>query len=311
MNPFVSIVILTFNRKKILRKLLSSVSEIQYTEHEVIVIDNNSSDGTGEMVVEEFPNITYCLMKKNLGVAARNEGLKLAKGEIIVTIDDDIFGINDDAIMKLIHYFQTNVKVGALNFKVIDNVEGAICNWIHHREEEKFHEKDFLTYEITEGAVAFSKKALETAGYYPEYFFLSHEGPDLALRIMNVGFEVRYSPLISVIHSHAQEGRKSWFRYYYDTRNQFLLAMRNYPFFYSVRYLVRGFLSTLFYSIRDGFFLYWIKGVFDGIIGSYRHYKDRNPLSKDTMSAVYRIDSERPSFIYMLKKRVFCKEMRL
>jgi GT2 family glycosyltransferase len=266
---------------------------------------------TEDIITRKFPGIKYIRTNENLGVGARNLSFNEAKGDIIITIDDDIFGISDDDIDTLVSYFSANTNTGALNFKVIDDKTNQVCNWIHHKKVEDYHDKDFLTYEITEGAVAFNKKVLTLSGNYPEYFFLSHEGPDLAYRILDTGYEVRYSSLVSVLHSHAEEGRKSWFRYYYDTRNQFLLAMRNFPILYATNFLARGIITTFFYALRDGFLKYWAKGVFDGITGMVQHSCDRKVISKDTMSLLHAIDKERPSFLYMVKKRIFRTEMRL
>ncbi|MBN1545835.1 MAG: hypothetical protein JW902_04165, partial [Syntrophaceae bacterium] len=245
------------------------------------------------------------------GVSARNIGLHLTKGDVIITIDDDIFGIDDQSILDIIDYFYRHQNIGALNFRIYDYFNKEICNWVHHKKVEDFHDREFLTYEISEGAVAFSKKALDMSGYYPEYFFLSHEGPDLAFRIINSGLDVRYSPIISVYHLHAQSGRKNWYRYFYDTRNQFLFAMRNLPIFYGTKYLLRGMSTTFVYSIRDGYFLYWIKGVIDGILKSIKYRKDRSVVCARTMKFVCEIDKYRPSTAYMIKMRLFKKGMRL
>lgn len=308
---FISIAILTYNRCEILEELLKSLSMISYPYLEIIIVDNCSEDETRNIVKERYGNFKYHRSGCNIGVAARNIALRMAKGDIVVTIDDDIFGIDDDAIEKLIEFFSKNQNVGALNFRVYDYFTREICNWIHHKKIEDFNDREFLTYEISEGAVAFSKKALEMSGLYPEYFFLSHEGPDLAFRVINSGMEVRYSPIISVYHLHAKSGRKSWYRYFYDTRNQFLFAMRNLPIFYGIKYLFKGMLTTFIYSIRDGYFMYWLKGIFEGISKSIKYRKDRSVVSPRTMKIVYEIDKYRPSITYMLKMRLFKKDMRL
>jgi len=168
----ISIAVLTFNRCEILDKLLESLSEISYPHIEVIIVDNCSQDETENIVKEKYGNFIYHRNDCNIGVSARNIALRLAKGDIIVTIDDDIFGIDDKSIEKLIDFFSENQSVGALNFRVYDYFNREICNWIHHKKVEDFNDREFLTYEISEGAVAFSKKALEMSGYYPEYFFL-------------------------------------------------------------------------------------------------------------------------------------------
>jgi len=310
-NMKVSLCILTYNRSEILVKLLDSIKGIYPSLAEVIVVDNCSTDGTKELFDNDYGWVCYIRELENIGVAARNTAIKKSIGDVIITIDDDIFGLTEADIKDIKKKLDDNPQIGALNFKVIDAHTGTICNWIHHREVEKFHDKPFLTYEISEGAVAFRKAALLETGLYPEYFFISHEGPDLAFRLIDKGYEVHYFPSIAVQHSHAVQGRKSWFRYYYDTRNLFWLAMRNFPVWYAMRFLFRGLSATFVYSVRDGFFKYWVKGVYDALPGLKRCARDRHQLSKKTMLQLKDIDRKRPSFYYMLSKRLFRKEMRL
>lgn len=310
-NIPISIVILTYNRSAILDILLDSLQGIQYKNLECIVVDNHSEDETEKIVTEKYPKCVYIKSEKNIGVGARNIGLKQAQGDIVICLDDDVFGIDDEAIAKVVYMFNNNPQIGAINFKVIDYLRGKQCNWIHHCRMEEYANTIFRTYEITEGAVAFSKQALRSTGFYPEYFFISHEGLDLALRLTDKGYDVMYTGDIAVKHSHSNLGRKSWMSYYYNTRNQYWIAARNLPFFYALKYLFVGQISTLIYSVRDGFFKYWFKAVVDGMRGLPRALADRRVVSKDTKNVIDEIDAMRPSIFYMIKERVFKRGMRL
>jgi GT2 family glycosyltransferase len=307
-----SVCILTYNRISLLRKLLLSLRDLmQSTAIEIIVVDNHSEDDTQKVITEDFFGINYIRTAKNVGASARNLGLKEAKGKIVVTLDDDIFGLTEKSIGALLDLFGNRPRLGAVNFRVIAESTGRICNWVHHRKVEDSGHLEFQTYEITEGAVAFRREVLEECGYYPEDFFLSHEGPDLAFRILDMGYDVIYSPRVTVVHCHSDLGRKSWLNYYYDTRNQLWVAARNFPISYAVRYLARGVSSMLFYSIRDGFLFYWVRGVVDGLKGLGKAWKGRNVLRKETMQTLRVIDSFRPDLMYVLGKRVFQKKLRL
>lgn len=307
----ISISILTYNRSELLRELLSSVCSLNYEWLEILVVDNCSEDDTYRMVSEEFPQIIYIRLNSNIGAAGRNFGLQRASGDIIVTLDDDIIGVNEALLTSLSALFSSTPALGAVNFKVTDYYTGHICNWAHHRSVAENADKEFDTYEITEGAVAFRKKALEKAGYYPDYFFLSHEGPDLALRLMNSGYTVIYSNTVSVMHRHSNLGRRNWLNYYYDTRNQFWFAARNLPVPYAALYLFRGLSSMFFYSVRDGYLLYWLKAVKDGLNGFDRALGDRKVMSRKTMLCVRHIDSHRPSLTSLLRERVLNRGTRL
>lgn len=301
----ISICVLTYNRSSLLKNLLLSIQNLKYDPMEIIVIDNCSEDNTQQMMRDEFPYVNYIRTNNNIGASARNFGLKSSTGDIIITLDDDLIGIDDTHIMQLIRLFSGTPQLGAVNFKIIDHSTGQVCNWVHHCKYEEYGNKEFLTYEITEGAVAFRKAALEKSGYYPENFFLSHEGPDLAFRIMSCGYDVIYTNLVCVEHCHSGSGRKDWYNYYFDTRNQLWLAARNFPFPYSVTYLLRGLSSILFYSIRDGYCLYWIKAVKDGLKGLKTVLRNRNVLNKNTMELIRRIDANRPNLLYLFKKKGF------
>jgi glycosyltransferase involved in cell wall biosynthesis len=86
---FVTIIIPTFNRSKLLRRALESVYKQTFSEFEVIVIDDGSTDDTADMLQREFPRVRY-LYQSNKGVSsARNKGIELAKGEWLAFLDSD------------------------------------------------------------------------------------------------------------------------------------------------------------------------------------------------------------------------------
>ena len=307
----ISISILTYNRANILIDLLKSLVLLSYNNVEIIVVDNCSSDHTYDAVHANFPQVKYIRMQENIGVVARNVGILKSTGDIILTLDDDIIGIDDNKIQKIIKLFQQKYAVGAICFNVRDYYTGEICNWCHHYKKEEFYEKEFITDEITEGAVAFRRKALDQTNLYPDLFFISYEGADLLCSLLRAGYITIYTPEVSVRHRHASEGRVSWRRYYYDTRNQIWFVVRNYPLFWGGKYLARGLTAMLVYSIRDGYFLYWLKAIKDAFIKLPEVLKSRNPLTDSNIKLLKKISKHRPSVIYMLKKRMFSRKVRI
>jgi GT2 family glycosyltransferase len=159
--------------------------------------------------------------------------------------------------------------------------------------------------------VAFRREVAAAAGYYPEHFFISHEGPDLAFRIMELGFTVEYNPAISVIHAYSPLARTSWRNYYYDTRNTLWLVARNCPALFGTRMLTRQLGAMLIYSIRDGFLLWWLRGVRDGLRGLPQALRDRRKLSSATMQKIANIDRDRPGILYLLRKRLFQRGIKI
>jgi GT2 family glycosyltransferase len=306
----VSICILTYNRCDQLERSLTYLSELDLAI-EIIVIDNCSSDNTQYMVKNKFHRVKYTRLRENIGTYARNYAIVSSYGDIVIMLDDDIVGITSNDIELITELFLGDQRLGVLNFKVLDHQTLAICNWVHHYNPDVYGEREFETYEITEGAVAFRRSVFGYSGYYPEAFFISHEGPDLALRILNADFSIKYTPKISVLHYHAMQGRKNWLNYYYDTRNHILLALRNYPFAYGTRYLIRGLGSMLLYSIRDGFFSYWARAIVDGLRRAPWALQTRSALRSETMRRIRQIDENRPSITHLIATRVLKRGARL
>lgn len=307
----VTIVVLTFNRSSLIKKLITELLSLTYHPLEIIIVDNHSEDETEEIVNSFIPDVRYFRTEINLGATARNIGLENAKGEVIITLDDDISGLKTSDIDTLNAYFHNNSDGGAVCFKVLDQKTGSVCNWVHHCDPYIWSNKEFLTYEITEGAVAFRKEALLRSGLYPSEYFISHEGPDLAFRLIDNGYKVFYTNKVCVFHSHSLLGRKNWMNYYYDTRNQLWLAARHLPFTFAAAYLTKGLGAMFVYSLRDGFFSYFTKALVDGIRGLGPCFQQRKTLSKKTMSVIRQIDRHRPNLIKMIKKRLFSAEVRL
>lgn len=307
----VAISVLTYNRSSVLAALLRELRSLALEGVRVIVVDNHSDDDTPAVVARECPESRFVRTPANLGVSARNLGLAEAARDLVVCLDDDVSAPDLDSLRTVVAYFDTHPDVGAMNFRVVDSETGALCNWIHHRKTEDAALDDLDTYELTEGAVAFRAEALARSGFYPEHFFLAHEGPDLALRIWDSGYRVVYSGRVTVKHARSNLGRKSWASVYFNTRNQYWLAARRLPLGLALRYLARGQLSTLLYAVRDRQLRHWLRAVLDGLRGLPRALKDRRPLTAATARVVKAIDRRRPSWIYMAKLRLFRRGVRL
>ena len=310
MDSLVSIVILTYRRPAEILRNVSEILSIEYYPFEVIIVNNGDSEDLTELPSNDS-RIKIINLDDNIGVGARNIGIKRSLGEYIITLDDDVFGLTSEAIRLVINKFRDNSDLGAVNFKIIDDFTENQVNWMHHRKIEKFHDIEFETYEISEGAVAFRRELIMETELYPESFFISHEGPDLALQIMKLGARVIYCPEIIVRHSHAEGGRLSWRPYYYDTRNQIFLAVRHYSLPMALRKLFVGLGAMLIYSLRDGFASYFFKGCCDGISGYKTAVVGRKVLSSDVMKRYLEIERKHPSVWYMLKKRLFNRKVRI
>lgn len=144
MNPFFSVIIPTYNQCDLLKKAIQSVEKQTFTNYEVIVVDNNSSDGTREFL-EKNKNVIYKKINNNGVIAkSRNLGIKLAKGQWISFLDSDDTWFEN----KLAKTFD-KIKEG--NFDVICNDEWIIDSsnkkkkiWSYGPYEKNFYKKLIL-----------------------------------------------------------------------------------------------------------------------------------------------------------------------
>jgi GT2 family glycosyltransferase len=305
----VSIVVLTYSRPDEIRKNVAALQKLAQPGLEIIVVDNASElPVSGLLPVDE--RLKVLTLDENTGVGGRNAGIREASGDIVITLDDDVTGITDEDISTLQGLFE-DPGIAAVNFMVRDDETDEIINWCHHRKKQEFANRQFDTYEISEGAVAFRRSVALQAGLYPEFFFISHEGPDLAIRIMDQGYRVIYSPDVKVKHSHCLTARISWRRYYYDTRNLIWYVVRSFPVMQGLKMVVIGAGAMFVYSIRDGYFRYWLKGVFDAVTGLGRVLRYRKRISADTLGRFREIEKSNPGFLYMLGQRLFRRNVKI
>ncbi len=131
---FLSIIIPTFNRCGLLNRALNSVFKQTYSDYEVIVIDDGSTDGTAEMLQKNFTGIRYMFQPNNGVSASRNKGLELAKGGWIAFLDSD-----DEWLPQKLEK-QISLLKGKPDYKVCHTEEMWIRNGIRVNQMKK-HKK--------------------------------------------------------------------------------------------------------------------------------------------------------------------------
>jgi glycosyltransferase involved in cell wall biosynthesis len=125
-HPRVSIVVVTFNRLRMLRECLASLLEqTSGTDFEVIVWDNASTDGTGEYLDElasEHPDVLRIVHSEvNIGMNAMAEGVKLTRGFYIVEVDDDVVRFPEDWLPRMVRAYDRVPRAGYLSTNVVQD----------------------------------------------------------------------------------------------------------------------------------------------------------------------------------------------
>lgn len=121
-----SIIIVSWNVKNYLENCVTSIyNTVENISFEIIVVDNNSDDGSVEMIKGKFPRIILIENKENVGFAkANNQAIKRSKGEFILVLNPDTI-VLQDSIFKMYNFLKEHKKVGIVGPKII-NQEGRI-----------------------------------------------------------------------------------------------------------------------------------------------------------------------------------------
>jgi GT2 family glycosyltransferase len=172
--------------------------------------------------------------------AGRNAGVPHAAGEILFFLDDDASLVADDALARVSALFAADPRLGMVQLRVDPRDTGApLRDWTPRLRVGDRTRSSAVTL-VWEGAVAIRRAVFEAAGGWPAEFRFVHEGIDLAWRVMDAGFDVRYAGDIAVRHP-VTGAPPHHYSFYYGARNRVWLARRHLPFPLGVAY-VGGFI---------------------------------------------------------------------
>jgi glycosyltransferase involved in cell wall biosynthesis len=178
MNPLVSIIIPTRNRKEYFEKAVKSVLAQSYENIEIIAIDDGSTDGTPD-VFSKFANDNFRFIfqrnETNLGfVESLNKGMKLAKGKYISRIDDDDIWLDKKKLKKQVDYLESNPECALCGGGVIkiDEKGREITRFLLPETDEEIRKSILISNVFAHSSVVFRKEMCKN-GYDKRFGFFS------------------------------------------------------------------------------------------------------------------------------------------
>jgi GT2 family glycosyltransferase len=271
--PLVSIVVVSWNRRADIDRCLRSLLDLTYPHLEIILVDNDSRDGTVDMVREQFPMVQVIASNQNLGCGpARNVGFKAASGKYLVQIDDDAT-INPDSITQMVNAFELEPQVGAIAFRIVNYPSGRDCTADFGKYTKNFW-----------GAGAGIRAAVwREVGPYPRKEYFSTEEFDFCIRVHDAGYLIRYLPEVTVSHYPAGDRKRiSPWRMRYAMASWLWLFPKYFPWRLVPIFWTRVLVSYFMLAIRDrrlGAFLSAIVFAISGMPSSLRARRRLNPAT--------------------------------
>lgn len=225
---FISVVIPTYNRSSLLKPCLDSLASQTYpkSHYEVIVVDDGSTDGTEDFMREYAKrleiNITYYRQENSGPAKARNNGIRLARGEFVAFTDDDCEA-DRNWLMEIMKEF-TSDDIAGVGGMVDSKNNDMLSQYIdYYRLLQPPTEDGCVKYLVTANACYRRKVLLDVNGFSEEIKNPGGEDPDLSYKIKSLGYKFGFNPDSIVIHNHKQN-IKSFYRtlYNYGRGNRFL-----------------------------------------------------------------------------------------
>ena len=257
-----SIVIVNYNVKYFLKQCLQSVYGSQRRladgselELEVWVVDNDSVDGSVEMVRQDFPQAHVIANHDNVGFArANNQALRLAKGDHLLLLNPDTV-VEADTFVKCVDFMRSHPEAGGLCVKMVDGkgnylreskrgfptpeasfykISGLIRLFPHSRRVAAYYmghlpDDEVNEIEIMPGAfLMISREAYEKVGGLDESYFMYGEDIDFSWRIRLAGYQNWYLPTTHIIHYKGESTRKGSMNYVYTFYNAMSIFVGKY-----------------------------------------------------------------------------------
>lgn len=242
MNPFVSVIIPTWNGRDHLELCLPALAAQRYTPFEIIVVDNGSTDGTVAWLAEAWPHIRVVALPENRGFTGGvNAGIDAATGEWLALLNNDteaeprwlsealaVAERHPAAGMvasKLMLWDEREKIHSAGDFFTLSGRAGNRGVW--QPDGPAFNNEEWI-FAPCAGAALYKRALFEKVGTFDERFGSYLEDVDLAWRAQLAGFRCIFAPKAIVYHRVSATGGGP-LGSYYDGRNAFYVLLKNMP----------------------------------------------------------------------------------
>ena len=282
-----SIIIINWNNKDILQDCLNSVYRTHnVSKYEIIVVDNNSEDGSIELIRNEFPDVVLLENDQNLGYTrANNQAIKIARGNYILLLNNDTMVTNAYCFDRMIELMEKNSQVGILGCKLLypdgtlqscgesfPSVWGIFKSQILFAKtwkrlgKNKQGNNHFKKVNFVCGACLMTRKEiLDKVGLLKEEYFMYGEDVEFCYRVHEAGYDIGVLTNESIIHLHSKSTEKNLTEMLYhsvtnDLKNirmlhhsnlQVLLAKK----FHLIGILIRAFMAIFRKGKKSGDYL--------------------------------------------------------
>ncbi|MGL4174821.1 MAG: glycosyltransferase family 2 protein [Dermatophilaceae bacterium] len=258
-TPAVGVVVLSMgNRPAELSQSLASVQAQQGVELDVLVIGNGWRP-------EGLPaGVRSIHLVENAGIpGGRNVGAVEVRGELVCFFDDDATMPQPDVLRRLAEEFRVSERVAVVQPRLADpQGRPSPRRWVPRlRTANGGAPGDVVVF--AEGVCVVRRSAFERVGSWPGAFWYGHEGIDLAFRLLDDGWRLRYRPDV-VVHHPATAAQRHAVYYRLNARNRIWVARRNLPLPVAAAYVLVWTALSVLRLRRVALVRTWLRGAVEG-----------------------------------------------
>jgi GT2 family glycosyltransferase len=243
----VSVMITTRNRIEDLRRTCRALHQLDPPPLEVLITVDGCAGDVVEAVREELPPQARLFVNKiGLGsVASRDRMVRKARGDLVLALDDDSYPEQSDCIALITPFFEQRPKLAVLHFPQRTDEYPETIAQINFGS-------DHLTRSFSNsGAVLRRATYLELPGFEPRFYHM-YEEPDYALQCVAAGYDVLFSPIVTIRHRYSGQARDEIRVHHRHARNEFWSTLMRCPFPFALGILAWRVLSQFRYSCKRG-----------------------------------------------------------
>ncbi len=240
--PKVFIIILNYNGKNCLLTSIRSIFQLNYTNFEVVLVDNNSTDGSLEEIKHYFSQLVIIKNSQNIGFSAGNNiGIKYAleRGADYVWLLNNDTQVTISSLSKLMRATQRNKSVGISSPTIIQKntsriwFSGGKINWLTMKSfhQVKKLQQDYLSSDFISGCAMLIKVSVfKTTGLLDEDYFLYWEDADFSVRAKKAGYQLLVSAHSQIYHQE-KSNEQNPYKIYWLVLSGLLFFQKNTPFY--------------------------------------------------------------------------------
>lgn len=242
----ISVMITTRNRIDDLIRTCRNLQRLNPSLNEWLITADGCSDNTERLIRQEFPEVRLIANQPGRGsVASRDRMMREARGDLVLALDDDSYPEQMDCIALVSRLFEKNPKLAVLHFPQRSDEYPETLSQTESGPEH-------LTRSFSNsGAVLRRSTYLQLPGFELR-FFHAYEEPDYALQCVAAGYDVLFSPVLTIRHHYSGQVRNEIRTHHYHARNEFWSTLLRCPFPFAVGIAGWRVFSQFYYACKRG-----------------------------------------------------------